>query len=299
MSQKISVVINTLNNESTIKRAISSVIWADEIVVCDMESEDKTIEIAKKMGAKVFTTKRLEYVEPARNIAISHATNEWILIIDPDEEVSESLKNKLEEIASNFKEIDFVKIPRKNMIFNTWMKASMWWPDYNIRFFRKSKVKWGNKIHRPPESFGLGIDLEDKEEFAIIHHHYDSINQFLERMIRYTNIQAQELIEEGYKVDWKDFVKKPLSEFLSRFFANRGFEDGLHGLVLSLLQAFSFLVVYLKVWEHNKFEKQVISFNELKALKKETGLELDYWIKNGNLPKNPFKRFIQKAKNRL
>src|SRR5205823_3813251 len=142
-----------------------------------------------------------------------------------------TLKNKLIEISTVFKQVDFVKIPRKNMIFGHWMKASMWWPDLNIRFFRKNKIKWSNKIHRPPESFGEGLDLEANEELAIIHHHYNSINQYLERMLRYTKIQAQELADEGYKLDWKDFIKKPLAEFMSRFFANRGFEDGLHGLV--------------------------------------------------------------------
>jgi (heptosyl)LPS beta-1,4-glucosyltransferase len=299
MDIKISVVINTLNSEEDIKRVISSVKWADEIIVCDMESEDKTVSIAKDLGAKVFNTKRLEYVEPARNLAIAHATNEWILILDPDEEINESLKNKLTEIAGGSKAIDFVKIPRKNMIFGRWMKASMWWPDLNVRFFRKNKVKWNNKIHRPPESLGEGLDLEAKEEWAIVHHHYNSIDQFLVRMMRYTKIQAQELIEEGYKPNWRDLIEKPLAEFLSRFFANKGFEDGMHGLVLSLLQAFSFLVVYLKVWEHEKFKSEEIVFNQLKELKKETGSQLDYWIKYGNLSSNPFKRFIQKAKNRL
>ena len=299
MPQKISVVINTLNEEKNIAKTINSVKWATEIIVCDMYSEDKTVEIAKCLGVKIIYHKKVNYVEPARNYAISKASNEWILILDPDEQVTESLKERLIEIAAKMGQIDYVRVPRKNLIFGRFMKASMWWPDYNIRFFRKGKVKWGNKIHRPPEAFGLGLDLSADEKWAIVHYHYGSISQFLERMIRYTKVQTMELREEGYQFDWKDLIKKPLAEFLGRFFANRGFEDGLHGLVLSLLQAFSFLVVYLQVWELEGFKEQSMDFSELKEISKQSGSEIEYWFKNANLSKNTFMRFFQKVKNRL
>src|SRR4051812_46907339 len=113
----ISVVINTLNEEKTIEQALKSVQWADEILVCDMESDDSTKELAKKLGAKILTHKRLPFVEPARNFAISKASYDWILIIDPDEEVPSSLAKKLQEIASNNGVTTFVEIPRKNIIF--------------------------------------------------------------------------------------------------------------------------------------------------------------------------------------
>lgn len=299
MPEKISVVINTLNDERNINNVIESIKWADEIIICDMNSNDQTVEIAKKLGAEVFLHPRLEYVEPARNFAISKASNDWILILDPDEEVPETLKERLIEVASNFKHIDYVRVPRKNIIFGHWMKASQWWPDLNIRFFKKGKIKWGKKIHRPPESFGDGLDFESKEEWAIIHNHYSSVNQYLERMLRYTKIQADELKNEGYKFEWKDLIKKPLAEFLGRFFANRGFEDGLHGLVLSFLQAFSFFVVYTRVWEMEKFIKEDIKFEEINDLSKQSGKQISYWLKYANLSANPFKRFLQKAKNKL
>ncbi len=295
----ISVVINTLNEERDIERVIKSVSWAQEIIVCDMYSIDKTVEIAKKLGARIVLHKRLSYVEPARNFAVSKASNEWILVLDPDEEVSDSLRDRLIEIAAKMAQIDYVRIPRKNLIFGHFMQASMWWPDLNIRFFKKGKVTWGNKIHRPPELSGEGLDLSTDEKWAIIHHHYDSIPQFLERMQRYAKIQADELSEEGYKFNWQDLIKKPLSEFLSRFFANRGFKDGLHGLVLSLLQAFSFMVVYLMVWEKEKFNPQTILLSELKEVTNQSGKEIEYWFKNADLSKNTFKRFFQKVRNNL
>lgn len=299
MKNKISVVINTFNEEKNIEKALKSVNWADEIVVCDMHSKDRTVEIAKRMGAKIFFHKREEYVEPARNFAISKASNDWILILDPDEEIPQSLAKRLQEIANNMKQIDYVKVPRKNIIFGHFMKASMWWPDLNVRFFRKGRVVWTDKIHRPPKVSGEGLDLSADPDWAIIHHHYESVSHFLERMIRYTKIQAEELKKEGYKFDWKDLIKKPFSEFLGRFFANRGFEDGLHGLALSLLQSFSIVVVYLQVWEMEGFNSQPVNLSEFKQLNKYCGVEIEYWFKHVNLSENSFKRFFQKIRNKF
>jgi len=299
MVNKISAVINTFNEENSIKRAIESVKWADEIVVCDMHSSDKTASIAQKMGAKVVEYEFHEFVESARNFATSEAKGDWILILDPDEEVGGELGERLKEIASKMSGISYVRLPRKNLIFGKWMKASGWWPDYNIRFFRKGKVEWTNRIHRPPKVEGEGIELESKEELAITHHHYQSISQFLGRMERYTKVQAEELIQDGYNFDYKDLISKPLGEFLGRFFAQKGYMDGVHGLALSLLQAFSFLIVYLRVWEMEKYKEQEFNAKDLEALSKNSGKEINYWFKYGNLSKNTFKRFFQKVKNRI
>lgn len=293
---RISVVINTCNEEETIKRALASVSWADEVIVCDMHSTDGTVNIAKKFGAKVVFHKQMPYVEPARNFAISKASNEWILIIDPDEEVPVELVTYLNGIEDN---ISFVKIARKNVIFGHWMKAAMWWPDYNIRFFKKGEVTWTDKIHRPPLTRGEGLELPAEENLSILHNHYTTVSQFTGRMDRYTAIQAKELTKGGYNFNWQDLVIKPLGEFLGRYFARRGFEDGLHGLSLSLLQSFSFFIMYLKVWEMEKFPERAIDIKELKELKNKSGHEIDYWFKYGNLSKNPLKYILQKAKNRF
>lgn len=282
MVPKISVVINTINEERNIERAIKSVIWADEIVVCDMHSEDKTVEIAKKLGAKIFFYKREKFVEPARNFALSKASNDWILVLDPDEEIPESLAKRLQEIADSMEQIDYVRLSRKNIIFGHFMKASMWWPDYQIRFFKKGKVTWSDRIHRPPQVSGEGLDLPIEENLAIIHHNYQTIGQFIERMNRYTQIEAKELKKEGYQFKWQDLLEKPLSEFVSRFFANKGYLDGLHGLALSLLQASSFLVIYLKVWEITKFEKEDINLSDFKNETEISGKTIEYWFNNEN-----------------
>ena len=299
MDIKISAVLNTINEEKNIDRALKSVKWADEIIIVDDGSSDKTLEIAKKYTKRIYKHKSAGYVEPARNFAISKAIGEWILLLDADEQIPTSLADKLKEIAQKMRGIGYVEIPRKNIIFGRWMKASMWWPDFHPRFFRKGKVVWKDEIHSKPQLLGEGIKLEAEGDLAIIHYHYDSLTQFIGRMNRYTTIQAEELIKAGHNFDWKDLINKPLGEFLGRYFANRGFEDGLHGLSLSLLQAFSFLVMYLKLWEMEKFADQEVSLTDLKEVSKKANLEINYWFKYGNLSKNPFKRFFQKAKNRV
>lgn len=299
MQPKISVVINTYNEEKDIERAIKSSRFADEILVCDMHSEDNTALIAKKLGAKVIFHKKLNYVEPARNFAVSKAQYEWVLVLDPDEEIPESLGDKLKQIASESNVTTFVDLPRKNIIFDKWIKTAMWWPDYNPRFFKKDNVIWSEKIHEKPKTLGQGVTLAPEERYALIHHHYESISQFLDKLNRYTTIQAKNLMASGYSFDWRDLISKPLGEFLSRYFALRGFEDGLHGLALALLQAFSHLVMYLKVWEMEGFEKRLLKLSEVNEEIKKSGKEINYWFKYGNLSKNPLKKLLQRVGNKI
>lgn len=291
---KISVVINTLNEEINLSRALTSIkSLADEIVVCDMHSDDKTVEIAKKFGAKVYDHERTNYVEPARNFALRCAQGKHILVLDADEEIPATLAKKLKKIADENK-VDYVRIPRKNIIFGKWLRHSRWWPDYNIRFFKKGKVIWNSKIHSVPKTFGQGIELEANEENALIHYNYVSSDQYLERLTRYSQIQADQLIESGYKFSWQDLISKPVSEFLSRFFAGEGYKDGVHGLVLACLQAFSEFVVYVRVWEKQGFEEQETPevFSEIEK----AADEARWWL--ATQTKNPLKKLLRKIKSR-
>ncbi len=276
---QISVVINTLNEAGILPRATASIKdFADEIVVCDMESEDDTREVAKKLGAKVFTHKRLSYVEPARNFAVSKATGEWILVLDVDEEVPVTLAKKIKQIIRDPK-ADYYRIPRKNITFGKWVKHSRWWPDYNIRLFRKGAVSWTEVIHGVPVTQGEGADISGREEFAIIHRNYQDIDEYLEKVLRYTKVQSELLLKNGYEFDWRDLVTKPVNEFLSRFFAGRGYKDGLHGLALSLLQAFSELVVYVRVWGLGGYKEKEISEEEFKKVIGKNVNDLKWWIR--------------------
>jgi glycosyltransferase involved in cell wall biosynthesis len=200
---RISTVINTLNEEENLPRALASVKdFADEIVVVDMHSDDQTVDIAKKSGARVFEHDRTGYVEPARNFAISKAEGDWILILDADEELSQSLSKSLRKIADN-PAADYYRLPRKNIIFGRWIKHTGWWPDYNIRFFKKGCVSWNEIIHSVPTTQGAGSDLKADEENALVHHNYRTAEQYVERMNRYTSYQAKELAGSGRKFVWQ------------------------------------------------------------------------------------------------
>ena len=293
MGTKFSVVINTFNEEKNIKRAINSVKWADEIIVCDMYSQDQTVAIARKLGAKVAFHKQTNYVEPARNFAISRAKNNWILILDADEEVPDKLKLVIEKISKE-DVADFVELPRKNIIFGKWIQNAKWWPDYHIRLFKKGKVLWRDEIHSKPETTGQLLTIAPEEDCALIHHNYQNIEQYLDRMFRYTSIQASELNSSGYQFQWHDLITKPLSEFLGRFFANKGFEDGVLGLIVCLLQAFSELVLYVKIWEKQGMKDQNISRDSLEEKFFHSGKEITYWIKKSRPSKSFFDKFLRK-----
>ncbi len=276
--KNISVVINTLNEQKNLPKALSSIKnLADEIIVVDMNSDDKTREIAQKHGAKVYLHEKTNYVEPARNFAISKTNAKWVLVLDADEEIPKSLSKKLKEISLSSSSVDYYRLARKNIIFNKWIQHSKWWPDYNIRFFKKGKVSWNELIHSVPLTEGKGVDLEAKLDYAIIHNNYSFVEQFLDRLNRYTSIQARSLINEGYEFDWTDLVIKPVNEFTSRYFQSEGYKDGLHGLALSGLQAFSEFVKYLKVWQSEGFgEKNVTGEKVIKSMKS-VEADLHYW----------------------
>jgi len=299
---KISAVITTWNEAANLEECLSSLGFADEIVVVDMESTDNTVKIAKQYTDKVYHTKYTGYVEPARNFSIGKATGNWVLIIDADERVPNTLASKLRQTADN-DGADFVRLPRKNMVFGQWLKYSRWWPDYNIRFFKKGCVTWSDAIHRPPVTEGEGINLDPEPEFAMIHHHYRTIDEYLNRLIRYTNQQAKELMSEGYQFSISDLINKPISEFLSRFFAGEGYKDGLHGLALALLQSFSMFVVYLKVWQEEGFtaHKEILNAPSFRKLVGDKFGELKYWLYTVkiHLARNKSEKFLLKLKRKL
>lgn len=298
---KISVVINTINEEKKIGRSIASVKgFANEIVVVDMMSTDRTVEIAKNLGARVFKHKRIGYVEPARNFAIEKTKYEWVFILDADEEISEGLKVFLKKEIKT-PQADYYRIPRKNIIFGKWMKHSGWWPDYNIRFFKKGSVSWNEVIHSIPMTTGLGVDLPASEPLTIKHRNYSSVEEYITRMNKYTTIQARDLNKKGIEFKWRDVLSKPASEFLRRYFAEQGYKDGLHGLTLSLLQILSELVVYTKLWQKQKFRKRKIDASD--AFEELSKISHDYmwWLYTSKIndSKNIFKRIWLKIQRKI
>lgn len=295
----ISAVINVKNEAEVLEKCLHSIKgFADEIIVVDMHSTDGSDKIAKNAGAKLFSYRPMKFVEPARNFALSKATGKWIILLDPDEFLNKYLKKELLNITKR-NDIDYVKIPRKNMIFGKWMRHSNSWPDYLIRFFKKGSVTWKKEIHSQPSAKGNCLTLLDSEKLAIRHTNYVSISQFIQRAIRYSGIQADELKASDYKIKTSDFILKPMQEFNSRFFFAEGYKDGIHGLIFSILQAFAIALIYIRLWEKQGSQDKIILKESFVSASQQTVYEYSYWFTkffNEEYSPNIFKKFLVKTR---
>ena len=296
----ISALVHTYNEEGNIKRCLESLKWVDEVILIDMGSTDKTVEIAKLYKAKVYQHEYTGFVEPARNFGIEKSNGNMILVVDADEEIPITLSHYL-IIEAKTPKSDFYRIARKNLIFAKWIKHSGWWPDYQVRFFKKGCVSWNSKIHGIPFTKGIGQDLDAVSELSIIHHNYQNIGQYIERLNRYTNIAAKELFLSNQLFSLEKLIRASSQEFNSRFFIREGYKDGVHGFTLALLQSFSEAVTYFKLWELEKYKDNKV---ELKNLQKEVNSsfrEIQYWFFSEEIKKTSsfLEKVFLKFKRRL
>ncbi|MGD9129804.1 MAG: glycosyltransferase family 2 protein [Candidatus Woesebacteria bacterium] len=276
---KLSVIINTKNAAKTLAQCLKSVSFADEIVIVDMISIDDTVKIAKKFTKKIYNHKDVGYVEPARNFAISKAKGYWVLIVDSDEEVPISLQREIKKIVKSDNSTDAYFIPRKNIIFGKWIKKTGWWPDYHLRLFRKGTVTWPKQIHAVPKlKTRQAQKLPAKEEFALLHHNYQNISQFLERLNRYTSIEANLKKDKQSSIKSNQLIKAFTDQFLSRLFEESGIDEGAHGVSLSLLQANYQLITLLKVWEQSGFKQSADDQSKIVKSLRQFQKDLNYWI---------------------
>lgn len=296
---KISAVISAYNAQDTIKQTLESLKWVDEIIFVDNSSTDKTVEIAKKFTKKIFTRPNNQMLNVNKNFGFTKATGDWILCLDSDEEVSKELKDEVQTVLKS-STVDGYNIPRKNIIFGKWIQNSIWWPDYQLRLFRRGKGKYAEEhVH---EKIAVQGEI-GKLENPIIHQNYTSVSQWIHKMDTiYTDNEAKQFIKSGKEITWVDAIRFPANDFLKTFFAEKGYKDGLHGLVLSLLQAFYSEIVFAKIWEKQGFKE----FNDPSFLKNVVGeirkmrKEVKYWILTAIIAetKNPFKKLVLKYKRR-
>jgi glycosyltransferase involved in cell wall biosynthesis len=293
----ISVVISVFNGEGVLEECLKSASWASEIIVIDNSSTDKTLEIAKKYTDKIFTKPNNLMLNVNKNFGFSKASGKWILSLDADEQVTPELVKEIGVL--NLEEdgpINGYYIPRKNIIFGKWMEHTGWYPDYQLRLFRRGKGKF------PEEHVHEIIKINGEVGYLknhIMHNNYESIFQFLNKLATiYGPNEAGQLIKKGYIFDWKDAIRFPVKEFLSRFFAREGYKDGFHGLMLSLLMAFYHLIVFSYIWEKQKF-KQINNTEILTETEKEitkSSKDLFFWFskEKEKFIKNPFTKVFHK-----
>jgi glycosyltransferase involved in cell wall biosynthesis len=247
------VVINTLNEELNLPYALRSVrTWADEIVVVDMHSDDRTREIAEEFGARVYLHERLGYADPAREFALAQATGDWILILDADELVPPSLARRLRDVAAA-DEADVVLIPWLNYLLGAPAKGMGWGPsqDYHERFFKKDWVQSRSDIHAflRARADARILRLLPEPDLAMVHFNYLDTSHFLEKLNRYTSIEAQEALDHGERSSIRKALRRGVRELWQRYISGRGYRDGWRGFYLCSLMVMYRVVVQAKLKE--------------------------------------------------
>lgn len=294
---KISAVISVYNEEKRIAACLESVKFADEIVVVNNSSTDKTEEVARKYTDKVFRQENNPlYIDLLKNLGFEKATGDWILSLDADETVSKELAEEIREVTIN-SDKDAYYIPRKNIIFGKWIEHTGWYPDNQLRLFKKGAGKYITKhVHEQ-------LNIEGEKGYLqnhIIHDNYSSIKDFLQKTVfMYAPNEAENMLERGYKFSRMDAIRFPVNEFLSRFFAREGYKDGLHGLVLSMLMAFYHFLIFAYIWEKKDFVQESPKYflEETEDEIKKVNKDIMFWFYNEKLKsiKNPINRNLQRV----
>lgn len=247
---KISVVINTYNAERRLAEVLEAVKGFDEVLICDMESTDSTLQIARDYGCRVVTFPRDKYniVEPAREFAIHEAACPWVLVVDADEVVTPALQEYLYDHVRKFSDGDAlgIEIPRKNYFMGRFMRCH--YPDYILRFFLRDKTHWPAVIHCSPEVDGPVVRIpQSRLDLAFEHLADDTISS---RILKTDQYSTNELPKKRHKhYGTLALILRPLHFFFKTYFLKKAFLDGRAGFIKSVLEAFYQFVIIAKLLE--------------------------------------------------
>ena len=272
--------------------------FADEIIVVDNQSQDKTVEVAKKFTKKIYSQKNILMLNTNKNYGFGKATGDWILNLDADEEVPKELAKEIQEvIRSNLKENGFW-IKRKNIIYGKWITHGLWWPDKQIRLFRRGKGKFPCvHIHEY-----ITIDGQIGELVTpYTHYNYESVSQYLRTIDRASTSEALLLADMHHEFVWYDAIRFPMSDFLKIYFAQAGYKDGLHGLVLAIFQAFYSFTVFAKYWEMQGFPQRDLAPSAVPSELYRQKKDILYWIFTTKIREtnNIFEKLLWKLKRKF
>ena len=242
---KISVILITQNEEKNIDACLRSVSdFADEIIVIDAFSEDKTEQIAREFTERVYQNKWPGFAAQ-KQLSLDKATCPWVLSIDADERVSDELKTEIRKLMKTGTEMDGFKIPRKSFFLGKWIRHCGWYPGYQVRLFRRTKTRVSQShVH---EGFLVDGRIGTLKS-DIIHYSYPTLEDNFRKMMLYSSLEALDRLDRK-QVKWYHFIGNPLAAFFNKYIAQKGFLDGIHGLIVSLITAALKLILYLRIWE--------------------------------------------------
>ena len=242
----LSICIICFNEERNIGRCLESSSWADEIVVVDAKSQDQTVQIARQYTDKIFQRPWTGYVDQ-KNFALSKSHGDWILSVDADEEITQSLRREiLTEIAKTDAK-DGYQIPRRSFYQGRWINHSGFYPDRQLRLFRGTHGRWiGGRIHERVQIEGeVGILKND-----LLHYPYHGIiSGQLQTVNDFSGLIAEDMYEKGKRFRLLLLLFRPLFKFLEVYFLKLGFLDGLAGFIIAATSAYAVFVRYVKLRE--------------------------------------------------
>ena len=246
----ISLVISTRNAGGVLEGCIDSCRdWISEIVVVDMESEDDTLAIAERHGAKIVRVPNAGWAEPGRQSGLDAATQPWILVLDADERAGEGMRRVVAETIER-DAVDGLRLPRRNEQFGRFEKHSGLWPDWQLRLFRKAKVSWpAVYTHQGAVVDGVVEEAPALEQNAILHESFKTIHDWVVATNRYTDHEAERLTRDGVRPSLRRLVVVPGWHFVFYYFRQGGWRGGRYGLAVALLGAIYRLLGELKLWE--------------------------------------------------
>lgn len=249
----VSALVHTRNEAAVVGPCLESLRWADELVVADMGSTDDTREIARRAGARIVDVPVVSLVDTVRNQAVEACAGPWVLVVDADERVPPTLAAHLREIAgaeAATAAADAYAIPRQNRFLGVWLEHGFW-PDRQVRFFKKGAARWTDHVHEPPQvTAGRRLaELPADPALAFDHPGYGpDLVRFVEKLVRYAPLDARRLRSAENPAVFPWLLRRPLSEFTNRYFRDGAWRYGMHGLVWSGLQGVYQFLVAAHLW---------------------------------------------------
>lgn len=241
---KTSLVVITLNEEENIRRCIESADWVDEIIVLDSGSSDRTLEIAKSLGAKTYLEEWRGYRDQKAR-ATELASHDWILSLDADEALSSELSRELQEEVSSGLLQDGYECPRVSFHLGRWIWHGGWYPDWQLRFFNRKYCRW-SEGHVHERVVGEKIR---RLKHPIQHWPFGSLSAQVQTNNEYSSLAAEDLYESKKSFSILCLVFKPISKFVETYVIKRGFLDGLPGFIISVGAAYSMFLKHAKLGE--------------------------------------------------
>lgn len=240
---RLSAVIITRNEAANISACLDSIAFCDEIVIVDSGSDDDTVALAKGRGARVINHPWSGF-GPQKNVALSHATGEWVLSIDADERVTPALADAIQAAMSEAR-FDGYEMPRSSTFCGRTMRHSGWYPDHVLRLFRRGKGRFSD---HPVHERVICEGAVGRLSAPLVHHPVVRIEDALRRMDAYSTAGAEVLVASGRRVSFATAVMRGLGAFLRTYILRAGFLDGKEGFMLAVANAEGSYYRYLKAW---------------------------------------------------